>query len=251
MSQLTKGPRPISQREADAMVSASLLEATRQAAAASTELLAILRGGGLVNGILEATTRTLDDAGELTLAWRVPAGSAAITNHSDTDELFVSNAATPARSGRGVTRIAAGGSAVVYLASATLTIAGTAGTAVSVTAFTGVVGPAWASQGGGGGGGGGTVTPATSTTAVVSSVPDSASSVTLLAANPDRLGGTVYNDSTVELFITLGATSSLTAFTVAVPADGYYELPSGWVGPVSGIWASDGSGAARVTELQP
>ena len=251
MSQLTKGPRPISQREADAMVSASLLEATRQAAAASTELLAILRGGGLVNGIREATTRTLDDAGELTLAWRVPAGSAAITNHSATDELFVSNAASPARSGRGVTRIAAGGSAVVYLASSTLTIAGTAGTTVSVTAFTGVVGPAWASQGGGGGGGGGTVTPATSTTAAVTSVGDSTTSVALLAANTTRLGGTIYNDSTADLFIALGATASTTAYTVAVPADGYYELPTGWVGPVAGVWASDAGGFARVTELQP
>lgn len=88
-----------------------------------------------------------------------------------------------------------------------------------------------------------------SATGTTSSVNDSASSVTVLAANAARLGATVYNDSTVALYLKLGATASATDFTVKIAADGYYEVPSGYTGIIDGIWASDASGAARVTEL--
>lgn len=87
------------------------------------------------------------------------------------------------------------------------------------------------------------------TTASVSSVNDTASSTTLLAINTNRLGATVHNDSTVVLYLKLGATASATSFTVKMAADGYYEVPYGYTGIIDGIWASDASGAARITEL--
>lgn len=83
------------------------------------------------------------------------------------------------------------------------------------------------------------------------SVADSASSVTILASNANRLGATVYNDSSATLFLLLGSTvASATNYTCKVVANGYYEVPFGYTGQLTGIWASDpGDGAARVTEL--
>lgn len=86
-------------------------------------------------------------------------------------------------------------------------------------------------------------------TATTTSVSDTALSTTLLAANANRLGATVYNDSTVDLYLKLGATASLTSFTVKMAADGYYEVPFNYTGIIDGIWASDAIGAARIVEL--
>lgn len=85
--------------------------------------------------------------------------------------------------------------------------------------------------------------------ATVSSVSDTASSTTLLAANHLRRGAAVYNDSTAILYLKLGATASTSSFTVKMQPDDYYELPAGYLGRIDGIWASDASGAARITEL--
>lgn len=97
----------------------------------------------------------------------------------------------------------------------------------------------------------GTVTanPSRPSTPSQSSVNDSASSVTLLSANANRLGATIFNDSAVELYLKLGATASTTSFTCKMLAGAYYEVPFGYTGIIDGIWASDGAGAARITEL--
>jgi hypothetical protein len=86
-------------------------------------------------------------------------------------------------------------------------------------------------------------------TTAVTSVNDSAANQTLLASNANRLGATIHNDSTVALYLKLGATASLTSFTVKMAADSYFEVPYGYTGIIDGIWASDASGAARITEL--
>ena len=86
-------------------------------------------------------------------------------------------------------------------------------------------------------------------TATVTSVNDTASSTTLLAANANRKGATIYNDSTVALYIKFGVTASATDFTVKLSPNNYYEVPNGYTGRIDGIWASDASGAARITEL--
>lgn len=89
---------------------------------------------------------------------------------------------------------------------------------------------------------------ATSSTTSVSSVAASASNVTVLAANASRIGATVFNDSTVTLYLKLGATASTTSYTVQLSARAYYEVPFGYVGIIDGIWDS-ATGNARVTEL--
>lgn len=81
-----------------------------------------------------------------------------------------------------------------------------------------------------------------------SSVVGSATSVALLAANANRLGATVYNDSSAILYLKLGATASTTSFSVAMAASSYFEAPFGYTGAIDGIWTS-ATGNARITEL--
>lgn len=88
-----------------------------------------------------------------------------------------------------------------------------------------------------------------SSSATLSNVAGTATSTTLLAANTSRLGATIYNDSSARLYVKLGSTASTTSFTVALDQDDYYEVPAGYTGRIDGIWASDSSGAARITEL--
>lgn len=86
-------------------------------------------------------------------------------------------------------------------------------------------------------------------TGTVTSVNDTNADATILAANTARYGASVYNDSTVVLYLLVGAgTASATNYTVKLQPDDYYEVPYGYTGILKGIWASDASGAARVTE---
>ena len=83
-----------------------------------------------------------------------------------------------------------------------------------------------------------------------SNVTSSASSVEILAANKDRNGFTLYNDSTAVLYLLLSdGTASTTVYTKQVAANGgFFEAPYNYRGAVNGIWAS-ANGAARVTEF--
>jgi hypothetical protein len=84
-------------------------------------------------------------------------------------------------------------------------------------------------------------------TATLANVAGSATSVTLLAANNNRKGAQIYNDSTAVLYVKFGSTASTTSFTVLMVASAYYEVPAGYVGIITGVWAS-ATGSARVTE---
>ena len=97
-------------------------------------------------------------------------------------------------------------------------------------------------------GGGLSVAPLRSSTGTSTTVASSATVVTLLAANTARLGATCYNESTVVLYLKLGATASITSYTVQMAASSYYEVPFGYTGIITGLWAS-ATGNARVGEL--
>lgn len=91
-------------------------------------------------------------------------------------------------------------------------------------------------------------------TGTVSSVNDAATSTTILAANDNRKGATVFNDSTSSLYLLVAAgTASATNYTVLLQPNDYYELPvqahGVYRGIISGIWSANASGAARVTEF--
>jgi len=89
-----------------------------------------------------------------------------------------------------------------------------------------------------------TQAPIGTTTSVASSVAN----VTLLAANANRKGATIYNDGTQNLFVKLGATASTVDFTVRITSQGYYEVPFGYTGIIDGIW-NVANGSARITEI--
>lgn len=86
-------------------------------------------------------------------------------------------------------------------------------------------------------------------TATVTAVGDSVTSVTLLAANADRLGATLYNDSNARCLVKFGATASASDFSIAMSPGGYYEVPVGHRGIIDGIWDADAGGSMRVTEF--
>ena len=99
-----------------------------------------------------------------------------------------------------------------------------------------------------------TSTPTKSATATLSNVAASVTSVTILASNANRLGATIYNDSSSLLYLKFGSTASSTSFTVPMlgnstaGAAAYYEVPANYTGIITGIWVS-ATGNARVTEL--
>lgn len=97
----------------------------------------------------------------------------------------------------------------------------------------------------------GTVTsvPQTSTTPVTTQVARSNASQTLLALNVNRKGATLYNDAAANLFIKLGTTASSADFTVRLQNNDYYEVPFNYTGRIDGIWASNGAGDVKITEL--
>ena len=91
------------------------------------------------------------------------------------------------------------------------------------------------------------ITAATDTSAVTS-VNDTASSVTLLAANADRLAFRIFNDSDQILYVKYGTTATTSDYNVRLLPYGYLE-ENHYQGRVDGIWAANSSGAAKLVEL--
>jgi hypothetical protein len=83
-------------------------------------------------------------------------------------------------------------------------------------------------------------------TGTVSSIPDQATNITLLAAEPGRVRFTIVNDSPATLYVKFGATASTTSYTYKLFTDDV--LVSTYRGQVDGIWASDSTGNARITK---
>ena len=79
-------------------------------------------------------------------------------------------------------------------------------------------------------------------------VASSTSSVTLLAANIQRRQVIIFNNSTRNLFLTFGATSSATAFSIRLVTFGVFIDSEGYTGVISGIWSAV-NGDAQVTEV--
>lgn len=87
------------------------------------------------------------------------------------------------------------------------------------------------------------------TTGTVSNVAASTSSGSILAANANRKGATIYNNSTDNrLYITLGAGASTTNFTMIIESRGYYEVPNWYLGQITGV-CDNTTGNIKVTEI--
>jgi hypothetical protein len=84
--------------------------------------------------------------------------------------------------------------------------------------------------------------------ATPSNVSAAAADTLLLAANSNRMGATVTNDSVATLYLKLGTGASPTSHTAQIPRGGYYEVPFGYTGQINGYWSA-ATGTARVTEI--
>lgn len=92
--------------------------------------------------------------------------------------------------------------------------------------------------------------PRPAATATLANVSGSASSVTLLALNTDRLGVILHNDSTAVLYLKYGSTASTTSYTYKIDPGVHWEMPDRvlYSGIITGIWSA-ANGSARTTEL--
>lgn len=85
----------------------------------------------------------------------------------------------------------------------------------------------------------------------VTSVGDEIASTTLLAANADRRGFILFNDSTAICYVKFGVTASTTSFTVRLTPYAVYvsDFPV-YRGFITGIWSADSGGSMRITEIE-
>lgn len=82
-------------------------------------------------------------------------------------------------------------------------------------------------------------------TAVVAAVVDTP----VLAANVNRKGATIYNDSIATLYLAFGdAAAATNNYTAQVQAGDYFEVPAKFTGALRGIWSA-ANGSAYVTEI--
>jgi hypothetical protein len=84
--------------------------------------------------------------------------------------------------------------------------------------------------------------------ATITVVNDTASSTTLHTSNSSRLAIIILNASTVGLYVKYGTTASSSDYTQFLEA-GEVLREELYTGRIDGIWESDASGAARITEL--
>ncbi len=90
---------------------------------------------------------------------------------------------------------------------------------------------------------------ATGATGTLSNVAASATSVTVLAANTSRVGATITNDSTSDVYLKYGSSASTTSYTYLLPAGAWWSYEGEYYnGIITGIW-NTATGNARVTEV--
>lgn len=88
-----------------------------------------------------------------------------------------------------------------------------------------------------------------SSSAVSSEVQaDKDNAATILAANPDRVGATIWNNSTARLYLDFDGSASSNGYAVRIDPGMGYELPFGYTGQISGIWSAN-NGYAFVREF--
>jgi hypothetical protein len=94
------------------------------------------------------------------------------------------------------------------------------------------------------------VNPTKANSAVITTAAASLINAELLAANAEREGAIVYNNSNRPMFIKLGSAATTSSFTIKLGAFDYYEVPAGYTGSIHALWTdAAAAGDARITEL--
>jgi hypothetical protein len=84
-------------------------------------------------------------------------------------------------------------------------------------------------------------------TVTITSPASNTSNVTLLAANANRLGVHIFNDSTAVMYIKLGTVASTTSYTHQLPSLGSWTVPFNYTGNIDAVWFAV-NGSAKVSE---
>lgn len=87
--------------------------------------------------------------------------------------------------------------------------------------------------------------------ATVTSVGDDTADTQLLAANANRIGWSVTNDSSAVMYLKFGTSASSTSFTARLAQNervGQGPLDGLYTGQINAAWASNAGGNARITE---
>lgn len=84
-----------------------------------------------------------------------------------------------------------------------------------------------------------------------SSVNSGTSSVTILAANASRKGAIIMNTDANNLFLDFSGGTAVAASRAQkkLGQNESAEVPAGYTGLITGIWAADGAGVASVVEF--
>jgi hypothetical protein len=95
-----------------------------------------------------------------------------------------------------------------------------------------------------------TVQMPTSATGTLTSVAGATGNTQLLASNTSRKGAYFFNDSTAIMYLAFNATASTTSYTVQVPANSFFEMPTApiYTGQVNVVWGS-ATGNCRTSEM--
>lgn len=89
-------------------------------------------------------------------------------------------------------------------------------------------------------------------TSTVTSVAGATSSTSVLASNASRIFAAIYNNTTKNMYVLLGAgTASPTNCTTVLMKGVYWEVPVDYTGAIAAIWDAGVSGSALMTELTP
>jgi hypothetical protein len=86
--------------------------------------------------------------------------------------------------------------------------------------------------------------------AALSNIASAITSTQVVAANAARKGLLLVNDDANVCYVKYGTAASATSYTVALVTGAYWEMPRPtYTGIIHAIWAGDGAGSLRVTEL--
>ncbi|HTF08178.1 MAG TPA: hypothetical protein VK659_08405 [Asanoa sp.] len=138
--------RPLSQKDAERLMWAEMLAASRELVESSTVLTAALGRTGAYNGVIEVALWQIPATGDIYLMreFSTVIGMVRVTNHHAADPLIIQAGMpmgpTGPTSGIGVQRCAAGATVAMPIGTRQVTVWGTAATLFSFQAFTGLQG---------------------------------------------------------------------------------------------------------------
>lgn len=93
-------------------------------------------------------------------------------------------------------------------------------------------------------------TTAGSTAAVTQVSAKSAESQQVVAANSNRKGLEIYNNSTSTMYIKFGSAATIDIFTFRLITNASYEMPQNYfTGEIHAIWSNTPTGSANITEI--